>query len=110
MFAIFDSIDEFNTWHSAIKIKLGYPLFGKNALSGEIDLLHPTTEYTAPKLNVNDIRIVAWVGDESAGLTLIDIENDMYKKWQFRYPMPVVEGKMYSWDESEQLWQEITTE
>ena len=42
-----DSIEAFNEWHEAIKIKLGYPLIGVNQATGEKDFeACLTTEYT----------------------------------------------------------------
>lgn len=41
-----NSLEEFNTWHSALCIELGYPLVGINALTGLPDESIITTEYT----------------------------------------------------------------
>ena len=89
MFAIFPNLENFDQWHTAIKDKLNYPIYGVNADSGEIDLVNLITEYTAPKLNKNDARVIAWVGDEIEGLELIEPED--YPDW-FISNLPWIEA------------------
>jgi len=79
MYAIFDNIEKFNTWHYALKLKLNYPIIGVNASTGLPDEENLTTEYTNPLTNPNDSRIVAWVGEETHNLVLIEKSN--YLEW-----------------------------
>lgn len=72
MWAIFDSIESFELWHEAIKEKMGYPIYGENAETGEVDFDNPTTDYTSPVIHKEDPRVIAWVGDENEGLEIID--------------------------------------
>jgi len=78
-YAIFDNMETFNVWESAIKIKLDYPIYGRNELTGEIDLTHPITEFTSALINPNDPRVIANVLDETEGLTLVIREE--YPEW-----------------------------
>jgi hypothetical protein len=68
-----NSQEDFNTWHNAIRIKLDYPLAGYIQLTGELDPTAPlTTEYTAVKLV--DGKWIGTVEDEQAeGLTPTDL-------------------------------------
>lgn len=102
MFAIFNDLESFNKWHQEIKDKLNYPLYGTNALTGETDYENPTTEFTHPRINSNDSRIVAWVGAETDGLLLIDVNDQAYVKWKIRYPKPNVGN--WIWDDNEGQW------
>ena len=79
MFAIFDNLNTFDTWHQDIKIKLQFPLIGINAATNEPNLDNLTTEYTQAKINKNDIRVIAWVGNEKDGLEIINPED--YPAW-----------------------------
>ena len=81
MFAIFKDLESFNTWHEGVKTKLNYPLYGKNLSTGEIDLINATTEYTSARTNKNDLRIIAWVGNENEGLDLIDPKDLEWSAW-----------------------------
>lgn len=81
MFAVFSSLSDFNLWHNDIKIKLNYPVIGKNAFTGEDDLTNLTTEYTKPLTIDEDSRVVCWVGDEIEGLHLIERYDAKYKPW-----------------------------
>jgi hypothetical protein len=104
MFAIFDNLETFNSWHQSIKLKLNYPLYGSNVLTGEIDYENPTTEYTQAKINSNDSRVIAWVGDETVGLSLIDIDDETYKNWHMRYPKPDIGN--WIWNDATLSWVE----
>lgn len=68
-----NSQEDFNAWHNAIKAKLNYPLAGYNQATGELDPTAPvTTEYTAAQLVEN--KWIALVQDEQAeGLTPTDL-------------------------------------
>jgi hypothetical protein len=72
MFAMFDDQAQFDEWHESIKLKLGYPIVGTNQLTGEPDLLNITTKYTIPRFKNGLSSVLAWVGDETFGLNLID--------------------------------------
>ena len=51
---------DFKTWHNKYKADNGYPLPGRNALTGEIQPLTvgPTTDYTAPaEVSATDVRV-----------------------------------------------------
>ena len=68
-----DSEEDFNTWHNAIKAELNYPLVGYIQLTGELDPSAPlTTECTAVKLVSNK-----WIGtvqeEHAEGLTPTDL-------------------------------------
>lgn len=75
MWAIFDTMEIFDTWHTAVKEEIGYPIYGHNVETGEIDYENPTTEYTSPVTCEEDPRVIAWVGDRIQGLTIIN-KND----------------------------------
>ena len=78
MYAIFNNIETFNSWHQEIKLKLGFPIIGANVATGEPDFVNITSDYTIP-LSINgDSRIVAWVGDETENLNLINKEDEEY--------------------------------
>ena len=81
MFAIFETIDAFNSWHEAIKLKLGYPIIGNNLATGLPDETNITTEYTRADINPSDPRVIAWVGNETTDLSLIDINNPLWVDW-----------------------------
>ena len=72
MFAIFDSIDIFINWHENIKSILGYPIFGTNQSSGEIDYENPITNYSKPICCNNKEKVIAFVGEYIEGLKIID--------------------------------------
>ncbi len=76
-----NSQEDFNTWHDAIKTKLNYPLAGYIQLTGKLDETAPlTTEYTAVKL-VED----KWIGiveDEQAeGLIATDLRPTRVREY-----------------------------
>jgi len=81
MFAIFDDLNVFDTWHSAIKIELGYPIYGKNEQTGEIDKTHAITEFTVAKINPDDPRVIAWVGTHITNLEIISPDNPLWVGW-----------------------------
>jgi hypothetical protein len=68
-----NSEEDFNAWHEAIKVKLNYPLAGYIQATGELDPIAPlTTEYTTVNLVSN--KWVGTVEDEHAdGLTATDL-------------------------------------
>ena len=68
-----DLLDDFNTWHEAIKTQLGYPLIGINQGSGLPDENACwTTEYTSTK--EVEGKFIALVETEYAeGLTPTDL-------------------------------------
>jgi hypothetical protein len=68
-----NSQEDFNAWHDAIKARLNYPLAGYIQLTGELDTTAPlTTEYTAVKLV--DGKWIGTVEEEQAqGLTPTDL-------------------------------------
>lgn len=72
MFAIFTNLEEFNLWHESIKRKLEYPFHGRNAATGELDTETLITDYTAARTVESDDRVIAWVGDETQNLTLVN--------------------------------------
>ncbi len=80
-------METFNVWHDEIKIKLNYPLYGKNELTDEIDLTHPITEFTSALINPDDPRVIANVEDETEGLTLVIREE--YPQWVSPIWIPV---------------------
>jgi hypothetical protein len=65
-----DSLEEFNTWHDAICVSLGYPLDSYNQATGEMDPnAKKTTAYTSPSF-VDD-KVIATVEEINAnGLTV----------------------------------------
>jgi hypothetical protein len=81
MFAIFDNVEIFDAWHDTIKSNLGYPIFGTNQATGELDTDHAITEYTFPNKADGDDRVIAWVGELSQNLTLIDPLDVMWQAW-----------------------------
>ena len=51
---------DFKTWHTKYKADNGYPLPGRNALTGELQPLTvgPTTDYAAPlEVDAADVRV-----------------------------------------------------
>ena len=81
MYSVFDSIEEFNDWHDEIKIKLNFPIYGTNHLTGEIDYNSPTTEFTEPLINLNDQRVIANVFESVYGLNVIDKSLEEWSDW-----------------------------
>ena len=81
MFAIFETMDAFNSWHEAIKLKLNYPIIGTNLATGLPDETNITTEYAMAEINPSDPRVIAWVGDETGELTLIDPSDPLLVDW-----------------------------
>jgi hypothetical protein len=68
-----DSIEEFNAWHDALCVSLGYPLNSYNQATGEIDSeATKTTAYTSPSF-VGD-KVIATVEEKySTGLTITEL-------------------------------------
>jgi hypothetical protein len=68
-----ETLEAFNTWHNALCLELGYPIYGINEATGEIDpQSQPTTTYTSA-FEVSG-KTVAIVGNEFAdGLILTDL-------------------------------------
>jgi len=64
-----NTIENFNTWHDALCLQLGYPIVSVNQLTGEPDYeAAQTTKYTTP-IEVSN-KIIATVEDDYAeGLT-----------------------------------------
>ena len=81
MYAVFDSLESFNAWHSEVKIKFNFPIYGTNQATGEIDRSNPTTEFTEPLTNSKDQRVIANVVDEIDGLEIIDEKADEWSDW-----------------------------
>ncbi len=69
-----NSLEDFNTWHNALCLELGYPLTGTNLGTGEPDENAPkTTAYTTP-IPVGE-KVIAFVEIKYAnGLTPTDLE------------------------------------
>lgn len=62
----FDSLDEFNTWHTALKVDLGYPFPSIDANGNQCQPIN--TDYTSVEF-IND-EFKAWVDEDKAtGLT-----------------------------------------
>jgi hypothetical protein len=87
MFALFESIEDFESWHDEVRERLGYPLIGLNQLTGEPDLENTTTDFTNARLNPTDSRVIAFVGEQSVGLTVIDPSAEEWADW-FKYYGP----------------------
>jgi hypothetical protein len=68
-----DSIEDFNAWHDALCVSLGYPLDSYNQATGEIDPeAAKTTAYTSPSI-VGE-KVIATVEEEHAiGLTITEL-------------------------------------
>ena len=64
---------EFDTWHNALGIELGYPLISNNQATGKPDInAAKTIKYTTSQ--IVDNKVIADVEDEySEGLTLTDL-------------------------------------
>jgi len=58
----FSTKEEFNTWHEAIKLALGYPFLSKDFNGNDCEPLN--TEYTS-LMPIND-ELKAWVDEENA--------------------------------------------
>jgi hypothetical protein len=101
MFAIFDNLESFNLWHTSIKLKLNYPIYGIEGRTGQPNLDYPIENYTAPQFASDDERVIAWVGDESDNLELVDITSQTYSK--FNKPTAKPEGN-FVWDEIKAEW------
>jgi hypothetical protein len=65
----FNSLEEFNVWHDALCMSLGYPIYGVNQLTGLVDLrATPITAYT--EAHLVESKWICWVDEEhSSGLT-----------------------------------------
>lgn len=87
MFAVFPTLKVFDNWHNEICLELGYPLVGVNQLTGEPDLENVISYFTEARINPNDSRVIAYVGEQSAGLTLIDPSAEEWADW-FKYHGP----------------------
>lgn len=83
-YAIFENIEEFNTWHEAIKAELNYPLVGFNEATKEPDYENLTVDFTVPNTNPDDIRVLANVEDYTDGLTIVD--KSEFADW-FKNPL-----------------------
>lgn len=81
MYSVFDSIESFDLWHNEIKTKLGFPLYGTNQETGEINYNSPTTEFTEPMINLNDERVIANVFESVYGLNIIDENLEEWSDW-----------------------------
>lgn len=68
-----NSIEDFNVWHDALCVSLGYPLDSYNQATGEIDLeAAKTTAYTSVSFVAD--KVIGTVEDEYAdGLTLTEL-------------------------------------
>lgn len=68
-----ESLEDFNAWHEALCVTLGYPLDSYNQATGEIDpTAAKTTAYTSH--SIVDGKIIATVEDEYAeNLVLTDL-------------------------------------
>jgi hypothetical protein len=87
-YAIFDNIKTFNVWHNNIKTKLNYPIYGKNALTDEIDEKHAIINFTSALINADDSRVIANVEDQTKGLTLVI--RDEYPEWVSTNWIPII--------------------
>lgn len=76
-YAIFETIDDFNSWHEAIKIQLGIP----DGLG--------TLEYTKPISKENSLQIIAMVDAQIShdGLNLITEEEGIELGYLPAYPI-----------------------
>jgi hypothetical protein len=92
MYALFNNMEEFNSWHNVIKERLAYPLIGINGSTGEPDDINLITEYTSPLINLNDIRVIAWVGEENTDLQSVLKED--YLEWFTVSNMTIPEDKL----------------
>ena len=65
----FNSLEDFNVWHDSLCTSLGYPKYGINQRSGEIDFtVPPVTAYT--EVNAVEDKWICWAEEEYAtGLT-----------------------------------------
>ena len=72
-----NTIENFNIWHDALCLELGYPIVSVNQLTGEPDYeAAQTTKYTSP-IEVSN-KIIATVEDEYANnLTLTELRPPM---------------------------------
>ena len=70
-----ESIEDFNAWHDALCVKLGYPLDSYNQHSGQVDSkAAKTSKYTNPILIEN--KVIALVESENAdGLTITELRQ-----------------------------------
>jgi len=51
-----DNLDSFNLWHDAVNSALGFPRFGENAATGEIDTeAQATDNYTQAVIETNGV-------------------------------------------------------
>ena len=65
----FDSFEDFNAWHDALCLTLGYPKYGVNQKTGEVDNTVPAvTAYT--EAHAVEDKWICWVEEKYAtGLT-----------------------------------------
>ena len=65
----FNSLEDFNVWHDLLCTSLGYPKYGINQRSGEIDFtVAPVTAYT--EAHAVEDKWICWAEEEySTGLT-----------------------------------------
>jgi hypothetical protein len=77
----FNTLDEFNTWHDALCIELGYPLQSSNQATGKIDPNATMTTAYCEAILVED-KYIAFIEEEYAnGLKVTDL----------RIPKPIFE-------------------
>jgi hypothetical protein len=81
MFAVFENLESFDNWHNSVLEKLDYPLVGHNAATDLPDNEHLITKYTEARINKNDPRVIAWVGEETEGLEIIDETDSEWSDW-----------------------------
>jgi hypothetical protein len=68
-----ETLELFNAWHDALCLELGYPIYGINEATGEIDTsTQPTTAYT-DSFQVADKTIATVQDQHCAGLTLTNL-------------------------------------
>lgn len=70
-----NSIEEFNAWHDALKIELGYPLISTNQATGLPDPdAQITDSYTAP-IEIDGIIIAVVESEYAEGLTKTNLRR-----------------------------------
>jgi hypothetical protein len=81
MFAVFESMEEFEQWHDLVRLKLNYPLLGHNQATNEPDEEILITNFTSPRTAFGQDEVVAFVGDEIDGLLIIDPSDPDWLDW-----------------------------
>jgi hypothetical protein len=76
-----NSLADFDLWHDALCLQLGYPIYGVNEATGQIDeTTQPTTIYTNA-FCVAD-KFIAIVGDDYLeGLTVTELRPPKPEKY-----------------------------